>query len=120
MRVLHLGAFPGHPISQFDSRAFTVAPVATGGEFHLVTARLGPSGVIGRHRAVGRQLLVVLEGEAIVSGAERGSTVLKPGQSALWEAGESHETKTSQGVFALIIEGDLVVDPEAFPRSPSE
>jgi quercetin dioxygenase-like cupin family protein len=120
MRVLHLSAFTGHPISEFDSRAFTVAPVATGGEIHLVTARLGPGGVIGRHMAVGRQILMVLQGEAVVSGGDGGSAVLKPGQAALWEPDESHETRTSQGVLALIVEGDLVIDPEALAPSPTD
>jgi quercetin dioxygenase-like cupin family protein len=113
MRVLRLGAVPGHPIAQFDSDAFTVAPIATGGETHLVMARLGPGGVIGRHRAVGRQILMVLEGQAAVSGDDGGTTVLEPGQAALWEPGENHETRTNGGVLALIVEGDLVIAPEA-------
>jgi quercetin dioxygenase-like cupin family protein len=120
MRVLHLGAIPGHPIAQFDSHAFTVLPIATGGETHLVTARLGPGGVIGRHRAVGRQILVVLEGQAVVSGDAGGDTVLEPGQAALWEPGENHEARTNQGLLALIVEGDLVIDPEALPPNQSD
>jgi quercetin dioxygenase-like cupin family protein len=116
MRVLDLGTVPGHPIAQFESQAFTVAPIASGGETQLVAARLGPGGVIGRHPAVGRQLLLVLEGQAIVSGDAGGSAVLEPGQAAVWEPGENHETRTNQGVLALIVEGDVVIDPEALPH----
>ena len=118
MRVLQLDALPGHPISQFDSHDFTVAPVASGGETHVVTVRLGARGVIGRHPAVGRQILVVLEGQAVVSGDDGETAVLNPGQAAVWEPGEHHETRTHHGVLALIVEGALTIDPEVAAVQP--
>lgn len=113
MRVLQIDALPAHPISHFDSHAFTVAPIASGGETHVVAARLGPGGVIGRHPAVGRQILVVLDGQAVVSGDNGATAVLNRGQAAVWEPGEHHETRTDHGVLALIVEGALTIDPEA-------
>src|SRR4051794_10732332 len=120
MRVLHLWSIAGHPISQFDSHAFTIAPIAKGGATHLVAARLEPGGAIGRHPALGRQMLVVLEGQAVVSGDTGDSATLEPGQAALWEPGENHETRTEQGLLALLVEGDLVIEPEAIPDTQSE
>jgi quercetin dioxygenase-like cupin family protein len=74
---------------------------------HLVAVSLAAGGVIGRHPAVGRQLLVVLTGEAEVAGAEGTVHRLSSGQAAVWEPGELHETRSATGLSALIVEGDL-------------
>nr|WP_301539072.1 cupin domain-containing protein [Nocardioides sp. zg-1230] len=73
----------------------------------MVAVSLTPGGTIGRHPAAGRQLLVVLSGEAEVSGAERAVRRLGPGQAAVWEPGELHETRSPTGMSAMIVEGDL-------------
>jgi quercetin dioxygenase-like cupin family protein len=56
---------------------------------------------------VGRQLLVVLTGEAEVAGAEGAVRRLTAGQGAVWEPGEVHETRSPGGMTAVIVEGDL-------------
>jgi quercetin dioxygenase-like cupin family protein len=119
MRILDFEAASWHSIASFDSAAFSVAGVGKGDGIHLVTARLEPGGVIGRHPAVGRQLLVVLQGQAVVSGDCGSQAAIGPGQAALWEPGESHETSTNQGLLALLVEGELAINPQASPASPS-
>jgi hypothetical protein len=56
---------------------------------------------------VSRQILVVLEGDAQVSGADGAFSPVAAGGGVFWEPGESHETRTSGGMTALVIEGDL-------------
>lgn len=107
MRVLDLAELPHRPIEAHGSRGFSVGAFGLGADTHLVSVALAAGGRIGRHPAVGRQLLVVLSGDAEVSGAEGTVRTLAPGQAAVWEPGEQHETRSARGLSALIVEGDL-------------
>ncbi|HEY0645864.1 MAG TPA: hypothetical protein VGD39_20795, partial [Nocardioides sp.] len=69
MRILDLTDLPHRPIEAHGSRGFAVGAFGLSAEAHLVSVTLAPGGVIGRHPAAARQLLVVLDGEAEVSGA---------------------------------------------------
>ena len=107
MKVLDLTDLPHRPIEAHRSRGFSVGAFGLSADAHLVAVALAPGGVIGRHPAVGRQLLVVLSGEAEVAGAEGAVRHLGPGQAAVWEPGEVHETRSPTGLSGLIVEGDL-------------
>ena len=107
MRILDLADLPHRPVEAHGSRRFSVGAFGISADAHLVAVTLGPGGSIGRHPALGRQLLVVLHGEAEVSGADRSVHRLSPGQAAVWEPGESHETRSGGGLSAMIVEGDL-------------
>ena len=107
MRILDLAALPHRPIDAHESRGFSIGAFGLGADTHLVAVMLAPGGVIGRHPAVGRQLLVVLHGEGEVAGAEGEVHRIVPGQAAVWEPGELHETRSPTGMSAMIVEGDL-------------
>ena len=107
MRILDLTDLPHRPIEAHGSHGFSVGAFGLSAEAHLVSVSLAPGGVLGRHPAAARQLLVVLDGEAEVSGAGGPSRRLSAGQAAVWERGEAHETRTATGLSALIVEGDL-------------
>ncbi|WP_193605441.1 cupin domain-containing protein [Nocardioides dongkuii] len=107
MRVLTLGARAGRPVDAHGSRGFDVTGLGITAEAHLVTVRLRPGGVVGRHPAAARQLLVVLSGDAVVSGSHGDPVVLEPGQAAVWEPNELHETRSETGLVALLVEGDV-------------
>ena len=107
MRILDLADLPHRPIEAHGSRGFSVGAFGLSADAHLVAVSLAPGGVIGRHPAVGRQLLVVLSGGAQVCGADGVVRHLSPGQAAVWEPGEQHETRSPSGLSALIVEGDL-------------
>lgn len=109
MRVLDLAALPHRPVEAHGSRGFSVGAFGLGADTHLVAVSLRPGGVIGRHPAIGRQLLVVLTGEAEVAGVEGVVHHLGPGEAAVWEPGEQHETRSPLGMTAVIVEGDLDV-----------
>jgi quercetin dioxygenase-like cupin family protein len=110
VRVLDLTTLSARTVDRFDSRGFSVAQLGRGAETHHAVLRLEPGGVIGRHPAVGRQLLVLLAGDASVSGEDGVTHALTVGSSALWEPGESHETRSRSGMTALVVEGDLVIE----------
>jgi len=107
VRVLDLADLPHRPIEAHGSRGFSVGAFGISADAHLIAVSLVPGGAIGRHPAAGRQLLVVLSGEAEVSGAEGAVRRLGPGQAAVWEPGELHETRSPTGMSGMIVEGDL-------------
>ena len=107
MRFLDLSALPHRPIEAHGSRGFSVGAFGISADAHLIAVTLTPGGTIGRHPAAGRQVLVVLSGEAEVSGSEGTVRRLTPGQAAVWEPGEVHETRSPGGMSAMIVEGDL-------------
>ncbi|GAA5119523.1 hypothetical protein GCM10023339_33440 [Alloalcanivorax gelatiniphagus] len=107
MRVLDLSELPHRPIEAHGSRNFSVGAFGISADAHLVAVRLAPGGTIGRHPAVGRQIMVVLSGEAEVSGAELDVRRIGAGEAAVWEPGEVHETRSPSGMTGMIVEGDL-------------
>ena len=107
MRILSLGDLPHRPVEAHGSRGFSVGAFGISADAHLVAVTLAPGGTIGRHPAGGRQLLVVLSGQAEVAGAEGTVRRLAAGEAAVWEPGEVHETRSPTGMVAMIVEGDL-------------
>ncbi len=107
MRILSLADLPRRPIDAHGSKHFSVGAFGICADAHLVAVTLAPGGVIGRHPAAGRQLLVVLSGSAEVAGHAGEVRTIGPGEAAVWEPGEAHETRSSTGVVAMIVEGDL-------------
>ncbi|AKU18912.1 hypothetical protein VV02_13630 [Luteipulveratus mongoliensis] len=96
----------------FSSKGFQVAGVGKFEPAHVAVLTLGPDGLIGRHPAVGEQLLVVLTGSARVSGADGATAIVSPGRAVLWHADEEHETEAgSEGLTALVVEGPFEPAP---------
>ena len=88
----------------------TVAPLSRsifqGSPFQAAVFRVAPGGRIARHPATYPQVLAVLDGSGNVSGAGGGEEPIEAGEAVFWQAGEEHETKSADGLTALIIEGD--------------
>lgn len=108
MRIFDLGAAIEQPVDRFGSTGFSVAPIARG-SVTVAQLRLDPGGRIGRHDSVGEQLLMVLQGEAVVSGHDGVELRLGRGEAALWAVNESHETRTDTGLVAIAVEGDFTI-----------
>ena len=68
VRILDLTDLTGRPVPDFGSEGFSVAGLARGTDTHVVVLALEPGGIIGRHPAVVRQLLLLVAGDALVSG----------------------------------------------------
>jgi quercetin dioxygenase-like cupin family protein len=99
----------GRPITHFGSHAFGHFRLARAeGEAVVSAVELGRSGVIGRHPAAAAQLLVVVEGSGEVSGADRAFQAIAAGEAVAWEAGEEHETRSADGLLAIVLEGEAL------------
>lgn len=107
MRIIELGAIAHRTIDAHGSTGFQVGAFGISAEANLVMVRLRPRGWIGRHPAAGRQLLVVVEGDAIVSGSDGVDVEIGVGQAAVWEPDEQHATRSASGLVAMVVEGDL-------------
>jgi hypothetical protein len=108
MHIVDALALAGRPVTRFDSAGFTARALARGDSLHVGVLHLEAGGCIGRHPTVQRQILLLLEGDASVSGESGDPPVeLSHGQAAMWEPGESHETTSRTGMTALTIEGDF-------------
>jgi quercetin dioxygenase-like cupin family protein len=88
----------------------TVAPlsrsISHGSPVQTAVFRVAPGGRIARHPATYPQILAVLDGSGNVSGPSGVDEPIEAGEAVFWQAGEEHETKTTDGLTALIIEGD--------------
>jgi quercetin dioxygenase-like cupin family protein len=62
-----------------------------------------------RHPATVPQIVAVLEGSGEVSGATNTFEPVSAGDAVFFAQGEEHETRTSEGMTALIIEGPRLV-----------
>ena len=87
----------------------TIAPLTgsifIGAPFQAAVFRLAPGGRIARHPADVPQVLAVLEGEGEVSGADGAFEPIAAGEAVFWAQGEEHETRSADGLTALILEG---------------
>jgi quercetin dioxygenase-like cupin family protein len=88
------------PLTEFGSEGATISFLTD----HVVRFELEPGGRIARHPAVGEQVLVVVEGTALVSGADGVPVEVGAGDVVRWAAGEEHETVARTAVVAIAVE----------------
>ena len=75
--------------------------------------RLAPGGMLGRHDAPSRQVVLVLAGAGSVAGADGARREVRAGDLVVFEAGEAHDAEAGpEGLDLLVAEGAL---PEAEP-----
>ena len=105
----------------------TVAPltpsILEGSRVQAAIFRVAPGGGLVRHPATYPQILAVLEGSGTVSGADGVEEPIAAGEAVYWQHAEQHETRSTHGLTALVIEGDGIdrfrMRPAAHPeRSP--
>jgi mannose-6-phosphate isomerase-like protein (cupin superfamily) len=98
----HAGA---HAVDRYSSRGAAFARIAvTEGAGHLGCMYLGPGGGLGRHPAPRSQLFCVVSGDGTIAGGDGVPRPIESGQAALLDSGEEHESWTSSGMVALILE----------------
>jgi len=76
------------------------------GEVRVSLLNLEPGGVVGGHPAVGAQLFLVVSGFGWVRSGDDAPRSLAAGEAALWQDGEVHESRTDEGLMAVIVEAD--------------
>jgi quercetin dioxygenase-like cupin family protein len=114
VRLVRFDPATGREIDRFGSVGFRIAPIVAAAEGRIACIHLEPGGRIGRHPAVGRQVLAVVAGAGVVSGADGAGHEVAAGVAAVWEDGEEHETRTEGGLTAIVVEGgalDVLAQP---------
>lgn len=105
MQMFRFDATVARPIDRFESR-FGISPVVRSAEgVQVGCAHLHADGLIGFHEATVPQLFLVVAGGGWVRGAESERTPIRAGQAAFWTAGEWHESGTTSGLTAILVEG---------------
>jgi quercetin dioxygenase-like cupin family protein len=95
-----------------DGSAATVGRTGGGvGPTSVTVADFTAGGRIGRHPAASWQVFAVISGSGWVTGADDLRVPLGPGEAAVWEPGEPHESGTDGGMVVCIVEAS--VDPVA-------
>ncbi len=107
MRTMRFTQETARPIAHHDSEGFALSRLVRGTlDLHAHFCYLAPRGRIGRHEAASEQLLLVVDGEAVVRGGDGEEARLGAGEAVLFAPGEMHETVSESGMRALIMEAD--------------
>ena len=96
---------PPEPALERVTVAPLTAPLRKGVPVQAAVFRIGANGKIARHPATVPQILAVLDGAGEVSGGDGAFQPIAAGDAVFWSEGEEHETRSSGGLTALIIEG---------------
>lgn len=97
-------AFGSHGVTIHHPTGATVDDLFTmDGSSSVVVGALAAGASIGRHPAIGAQVLMVAAGSVVVGdGAD--SFIMATGQAVLFESGEYHETRADQPATVVIWE----------------
>ncbi|UNP78199.1 cupin [Bacillus nitratireducens] len=106
MKIFDFSAEVGKHISAFQSNFIMAKILNHQGNIHIGAMHLQENGIIGYHEAVVSQLLLIVDGEGYVCGADKEKVKVEAGQAVFWEKGELHETSTEKGLMAIVIESE--------------
>lgn len=106
MKIYKFNKENGKKISAFNSDFFMSRIMHTDKETHIGCMYLEVNGIIGYHQAVIPQLLLILNGEGYVCGDNKEYIKVQSGDAVFWEKDEWHETKTNNGLTAIVIESE--------------
>ncbi|PHE01101.1 cupin [Bacillus toyonensis] len=106
MKIFDFSEKSGKRISVFQSNFIMSKIVNHQGNVHIGAMHLQENGIIGYHEAVVSQLLLIMDGEGYVCGADKEKIKIRAGQAVFWEKGEFHETSTEHGLLGIIMEAE--------------
>ncbi|MFB5579717.1 cupin [Bacillus albus] len=106
MKIFDFNEKVGKQITAFQSNFIMSKIVNHKGNIHIGAMHLQENGIIGYHEAVVSQLLLIVDGEGYVCGADTEKAKVKAGQAVFWEKGEFHETSTEHGLMAIVMEAE--------------
>jgi quercetin dioxygenase-like cupin family protein len=102
MDVRRADELSSRELTEFGSRG--AIAFLSSGDARVVRIELEVGGSVGRHPAAADQILIVLEGTAVVRGGSGEAADLGAGDVVRWAAGEEHETSARSRFVALIVE----------------
>ncbi|QUG41808.1 cupin [Psychrobacillus sp. INOP01] len=103
----------GKKISKFNSNFIMSRVIQTDQATNIGYMHLDANGIVGYHQAVVPQLLVVINGEGLVCNDKENYIKVQPGDAVFWEKDEWHETKSENGLNAIVIES-VELNPSLF------
>jgi quercetin dioxygenase-like cupin family protein len=116
MKIFRFDPEVGRRIDQFGSVHAVLSRIVrlTAGA-QVSCMCLSPDGVVGYHQAAMPQLFLVVQGEGWVRGEAPERVPVRPGLAAFWDRGEWHETATTTGLTAIVIESEALGPAEFMP-----
>jgi mannose-6-phosphate isomerase-like protein (cupin superfamily) len=108
MHIIGYGSVQGNDITNFGSHGVRFTRLTRIGDGGVAVFRVAAGGEIGRHPAVGDQLLVVVAGRGSVCGGDGVWHPIEAGQAALWTDGEEHTTRADEPLVAIVVEAPQV------------
>lgn len=118
MKLFRFDPKIGKNVNGYDSKGFIVSRVVHPfSEAVINCAYLSPGGVIGYHQATVDQLFLVVDGVGWVRGETAERSSIHTGQAAYWTKGEWHESGTSDGMTAIIIECERLEPEKLMPAA---
>ncbi|MGH1281015.1 cupin [Bacillus basilensis] len=106
MKIFDCSEEVGKQITAFQSNFIMSKILDHKGNIHIGAMHLRENGIIGYHEAVVSQLLLIVNGEGYVCGADKEKVKVEAGQAVFWKKGEFHETCTENGLIAIVIESE--------------
>lgn len=105
MQILSFATDQSRVIETYGSRAAAGLNLAHfSGPASLVLIQLQANGLLGPHPAAQDQLFIITAGQGEVSAAGSDFQSVATGQAVLWRRGETHATRTAEGLTALVLE----------------
>lgn len=113
MEIYKFSKESGRRISKFNSNFIMSRIMQTDKATNIGCMHLEAKGIVGYHQAVVPQLLLVINGEGHVRNETNNFIKVQVGDAVYWEKDEWHETKTDNGLTAIVIES-LELDSSIF------
>ncbi|PFD74582.1 cupin [Bacillus cereus] len=110
MKIFDFSEKVGKKIKAFQSNFIMSKIVNHQGNIHIGAMHLRENGIIGYHEAVVSQLLLIVDGDGYVCGADKEKVKVEAGQAVFWKKGGFHETCTENGLIAIVIESEDLED----------
>ncbi|NME04423.1 cupin [Psychrobacillus sp. BL-248-WT-3] len=115
MKIFRFDQQVGQKINHYNSNFIMSKVTKLGSEAVIGCMHLEENGVIGFHKAVMPQLLLIVNGEGWVTGKEQTKIQVRAGDAVFWEKGEGHQTMTDTFLTAIVIEAKELKPEEFMP-----
>ncbi|PYZ94895.1 cupin [Salipaludibacillus keqinensis] len=106
----------GKKVTHFNSHFIMSRITKTESAAQISCMYLEPDGVIGFHKTVVPQLLIIVTGEGWVRNDDMSEISVKAGDAVYWEEGEGHETFTNSGLTAIVVESEELNPSDFMPQ----
>jgi quercetin dioxygenase-like cupin family protein len=94
----------GRPVPAYESVGLTAEALARGESVAVTVLRVEAGGRIGRHPAMGDQMLLVVAGRGRVRSGDGPWHPVAVGDVVRWRDGEDHTTEADDDLTAFVVE----------------